>query len=175
MRWLRTAVLTATAATLAGCGSEEDRIPLVTVSGKITQDGKPLSNAKVEFVPEAGNPYNTPGVDVTGSEGNYQLRFKTRTGVSAGKYRVVVTPEIALPAEVKIPDEFKDDPIMAQMSLGIGVPGAKKPGGKAAPEPVRWDLTAEVEAGKSSQEVDFDVKKADARPAGGQAGKRRRG
>lgn len=145
---------------LAGCGTEEDRYPLVRVTGVVTRNGKPLPGARVSFIPAAGNKYSTPGVDESGPEGNYMIKFKGRNGVAAGKYNVVVTPAVELPGNAKIPEAFKDDPIQAQMSLGIGVPGMEKKAAAAAAkkEPVKQEFDAEIEEGASSKQLDFDVK-----------------
>ena len=159
MKCVRTAALAALTV-LAGCGSDEDRIPLVRVTGTITRNSKPMANAKVSFIPDVGNKYSTPSVNETGPEGNYMLRFKGRTGVSAGKYKVVVTPAIDLPAGAKIPEAFKDDPVMAQMALGIGVgPDNGKVAGVAKKkEPTKSEFDAQIEEKDSSREFDFDVK-----------------
>ena len=159
MKCVRTAALAALTV-LAGCGSDEDRIPLVRVTGTITRNSKPMANARVSFIPDVGNKYSTPAVDETGPEGNYMLRFKGRTGVSAGKYKVVVTPAIDLPANAKIPEAFKDDPVMAQMALGIGVgPDNGKVAGVAKKkEPTKSEWDAQIDEKDSSKELDFDVK-----------------
>ena len=140
---------------LIGCGSDEDSVPLVPVKGTITRNGKPLADAKVSFVPDSTNKFSTPGVDQTGPEGTYLIKWKTRSGLSPGKYKVIVTPGIALPAGMKTPEEFKDDPMMAQMAAGIGVPGAKPKVAEVAPA----EFPAEVDA-KTGQ-YDFDVKASD--------------
>ena len=61
MKCVRIAALTALTF-LAGCGSEDDHIPLIRVTGVITRNAKPLPNAKVSFMPDAGNKYSTPAV-----------------------------------------------------------------------------------------------------------------
>ncbi|SIO30304.1 hypothetical protein SAMN05444166_3623 [Singulisphaera sp. GP187] len=101
---------------LAGCGTgdETDSYRLVPVSGHVTLDGKPLEGAKVLFTPSEANRPNTPGVDVTGQEGNYQLMYRGRSGVAPGSYQVFVAKTVD-PAALKISDEFKDDPVLAAM------------------------------------------------------------
>lgn len=140
---------------LIGCGSEDDSVTLVPVKGTISRNGKPLAEAKVSFIPDTTNKVSTPGVDQTGPEGTYMIKFKNRSGLSPGKYKVVVTPAIALPSGMKVPDEFKDDPMMAQMAAGIGVPGAKPKVADVAPA----EFTAEVDS-KGGQ-FDYDVKASD--------------
>lgn len=145
----------------AGCGSEEDRYNLVRVRGTVTRNGKPLPNAKVSFLPADRNNPSTPGVDETGPEGNYMLKFKHRTGVAPGTYKVVVTPAVELPGAAPIPEEFANDPIQAQMALGIGVPGAEP----KRKEVIKNEFDATVDE-KGDGVFDFDVK-ASTKPAGG--------
>lgn len=140
---------------LAGCGSEEDRIPLLPVSGTITENNKPMANATITFIPAPENEYSTPGVDATGPEGNYKIRFKNRSGLAAGKYRVVVEPGVELPGGGDVPEEFQDDPYMAQMSTGV-IPGQKKQGAEA--KAVKNEFEAEVS--EENDIFDFDVKTA---------------
>jgi hypothetical protein len=159
MSWMRTVVpLALVAVGLAGCGSEEDRISLVPVKGTITKNGKPLAGATVSFLPDPGNKFNTPGLDSTGPEGTYMIRFKNRSGLSPGKYKVLVTPPVNMPGG-KVPDAFKDDPVMAQMAVGVGVPGAEPK--KQAEEKAEF----EAEVGEKPDVFDFDVKAKNATPA----------
>ena len=137
----------------AGCGSEEDHYKLVRVTGTVTRNGKPLANANVSFLPAASNSPTTPGVDETGPEGNYLLKFRNRTGIAPGSYKVVITPPVELPGGAPIPEAFKDDPIQAQMAMGIGVPGAEP----KKKEIIKNEFQAEVTADQK-EPFDFDVK-----------------
>src|SRR5688572_9652213 len=149
MRWLRMLAVLAPIG-LVGCGgTEEDWIKLVPVSGKVTKNGKPMANADVSFVPGAGNPESTPGVARTGPEGEYSLMFKGRTGVAAGKYNVTITPAFEIPADAKVPEAFKKDPIMFQFAREAR-PDYKKPGTKGSKEEVLKNaFEAEVPDGSS--------------------------
>jgi hypothetical protein len=149
MRWIRTAVPLALAG-LIGCGSDDDGAgaTLVPVSGTITRNNKPLADASVSFIPDAANKPSTPGTDSTGPDGNYKLRYKSRSGIAPGKYKVVVTPAIETPGAGKVPDAFKDDPYMAQMATGVGVPGARK----------ETAIAKDVAGAKSEFEADVDAK-----------------
>lgn len=147
-------LLLGTLAALSGCKSEEDRIPLLPVSGTVTQNGKPMANATVSFIPAEGNTHSTPGVDATGPEGNYKIRYKNRMGLSAGKYRVVIEPSLEVD-QANTPPEFADDPYMAQMSRGH-VPGEKRTGAEA--KLIKNEFEAEVS--ESNDVFDFDVKTA---------------
>jgi hypothetical protein len=148
-------------AVLAGCGgSEEDQIELVKVSGTITKHGKPLAGAMVSFIPGAGNKESTLGSDQTGPDGDYLLKFKGRTGVAAGKYKVIVEPGVELPPGTTVAPELQKDPMMmkrmlrarAGVGLGRGRPTDIKQAG------AKSEFEAEVDAGAVSVTLDFDVK-----------------
>jgi len=144
---------------LTGCGTDEDHIKLVRVTGTITQNGKPLAGADVSFVPDTGNKDTTPGVDQSGPEGGYMVRYKGRNGVAPGKYKVIVTPPDAT-AEGQVPEKFKNDPMMfkiMQQSRGPKTDGGQKKAG------VKSEFDAEVS--ETNKELDFDVKTSS--PAGG--------
>jgi hypothetical protein len=44
--------------------------------------------------------------------------YRHRTGVSPGKYKVTFTPAL-VDESAKVSEEFKDDPLMGQMALGV--------------------------------------------------------
>jgi len=152
MRWVRTVASLALAG-LVGCGSDEDNIKLVRVTGKITQNGKPLPGADVSFVPQSGNKDSTPAVDQTGPEGNYMVRFKGRTGVAPGKYQVIVTPADEAAAS-QVPEKFKGDPMMFNIMKDAQSGGRK--GGAAKKSAAKSEFPAEVP--DKDVELDFDVK-----------------
>ena len=140
----------------AGCGSEESRVKLVPVSGKVTLNGKPLANATVTYMPDKSNAYSTPATDSTGPEGNYMMMWKNRKGISPGKYTVIVTPAAADPTNDPRYASFKDDPYMAQVSAaasaGNGIPGS----GKGTSDLTKNEFSVEV--GDQPEEFDFDAK-----------------
>jgi hypothetical protein len=136
---------------VVGCG--ESGPSLVPVSGVVTLNGKPLEGAVVSFLPDSSNQQGQPGEDLTGPSGNYKAMTRGRSGLVPGKYRVVVSKSLVDPS--KIPDAFKDDPFMAQLS-------ADGPAGKAAK---KKDSSKDKIEGKFSRDVppeggqlDFDVK-----------------
>jgi len=157
MRWVRTvAILTMSG--LVGCGSDEDKIKLVRVTGTVTQNGKPMADADVSFVPQAGNKDTTPGVDRTGPEGTYLVKFKGRSGVAVGKYKVMITPAFKLPAEA---EKFKEDPMMFKI-MQDARGGAEKRGGSAAKKAgAKSEFDADVPDAASAI-LDFDVKETSA-------------
>jgi hypothetical protein len=72
---------------LAGCGP---RMPtLAAVEGAVTLDGKPLGNAMVIFVPDAGG---RPATAQTTESGRYRLIYGTRAaGATLGRHRVSIS------------------------------------------------------------------------------------
>jgi len=106
------AAAVAAAGLLVGCGESGPK--LVPVSGTVTLNGKPLEGASIAFQPTSQD--GIPAGDVTGPDGNYKAITKGRSGVMPGKYKVVVTKSLIDPAKIR--PEFKDDPSMAQLSLG---------------------------------------------------------
>jgi hypothetical protein len=93
---------------LIGCGGDERK--LVPVSGTVTINGKPLRDAVITFLPADSNKGALPGEDISGPEGNYKAMTRGRTGLAAGKYKVVVTRSAVETS--KVPAAFKDDPYM---------------------------------------------------------------
>jgi hypothetical protein len=72
---------------LAGCGSPDG----VTVTGRVTLDGRPLPNAEVTFHP-LGDTKGLGGSAVTDADGRYELvSARVNKGVAPGEYRVVVS------------------------------------------------------------------------------------
>lgn len=82
----------------------------------MTLNGKPLEGAVVTFEPDASVKDGIPANDVTGPDGNYRAFTKGRVGIMPGKYHVLVTKSLIDTAKIR--PEFKDDPFMAQLSLG---------------------------------------------------------
>ena len=162
MKWLRTVVPMVLAGVVGCGGSEEDSFTLVPVKGTITRNGKALAGAKVSFVPDQGNKQSTPGVDETGPEGNYMLKFKNRTGIAPGKYKMIITPGVVMPSGAKVPEEFKDDPMMAEMAAGIGTghTASKSAAAKKAAEQPDPPSEYNVEVGPKGDVIDQDIKAA---------------
>ncbi|MFK7777647.1 MAG: carboxypeptidase-like regulatory domain-containing protein [Gimesia sp.] len=74
---------------LTACGGGGSDTPdLGQVTGKITLDGAPLSDASVTFMPENVR----SSAATTDSEGNYELIYiRDEKGASIGKHKVVVS------------------------------------------------------------------------------------
>ena len=83
---LRTSLLVACSLTLAGCGGN-----LVTVKGKVTLDGEPLSGATVSFVPAEGSDKLGTPVGLTDESGIFYLTTREQfDGAVPGEYRVCI-------------------------------------------------------------------------------------
>lgn len=138
---------------LFGCGSgdETDSFTLVPVSGTVTHNGKPLEGATLTFTPDPSNAQQTPGGDTTGPTGNYKAMYRGRSGLAAGKYRVLVSKTI-LSAGMSAAPEGGDD-YMNQVASASATQGKK--GANVIME-IKDDVAREVPPGGG--EVDIDVK-----------------
>jgi hypothetical protein len=92
---------------LAGCGDGLKRVP---VQGKLTNQGQPLGNATVQFIP-VGSTKGEGGIGVSDNDGNFTLIGSRRgdKGVVPGEYKIRVSRLIArdgtpLPADAKQAD-----------------------------------------------------------------------
>jgi hypothetical protein len=83
---------------LSGCGSAR----MGRVKGRVTFNGKPVSQAMLTFSPAAGESVKEPGKPATGisdEEGNYDLStFRNHDGALVGKHNVTVTLDDTNPA-----------------------------------------------------------------------------
>ncbi|MCY2996283.1 MAG: carboxypeptidase-like regulatory domain-containing protein [Planctomycetota bacterium] len=83
-----------TAVLLNGCGSGD--LQLSSVSGTVTLDDRPLSDATVEFQPDSGS----FSEGVTDSSGNYTLRYNAKKkGALPGKHQVRITHSTRVDAQ----------------------------------------------------------------------------
>lgn len=75
--------------TIVGCGdAPSDQPDLGTVTGKITMNGKPLSDVMVVFSPESGR----SSMGLTDAEGNYELEYVGDTmGAKVGQHKISIT------------------------------------------------------------------------------------
>ncbi len=145
-------------ASFVGCGSgdETESIKLVPVTGVVSLNGKPVEGASVTFTPNAGSKPNTPGSDMSGPEGTYKLMYRGRSGVTPGKYKVTVSKTFE-PADAKVPEEFKDDPVLAAMEKQKALQRQQiKQGKKAVSTSVEESFEREVS--ERGEVFDFDLK-----------------
>jgi hypothetical protein len=149
-------VVLAAVSVLPGCGGGPKLVP---ISGTVTLNGKPFKDAEILFVPDPSNTVGLPGNDRTGPEGNYKAMTEGRSGLVPGKYKVVVS-RVTFDTS-RIPSEFKDDPVMAQIVLQ----GPDQRGDLRPPASKTASGTANEIKGEFEREVptdggilDFDVK-----------------
>ena len=76
---------------LSGCGSDTETVELGVVTGVVTDNGAPVSNAIVEFFPDDGR----TSVGGTNAEGVYSLKYNDEAGAVVGPCRVQITPGAA--------------------------------------------------------------------------------
>lgn len=77
----------------AGCGGAASSMPakLVPVTGTITLDDMPLTNAAISFIP-AADKQGVGAFGATDGSGKYDLKWHgAGDGVAPGKYKVVVS------------------------------------------------------------------------------------
>jgi len=142
------------AAGLSGCGGGPK---LVSVSGTVLLNGKPFKDADIVFIPDSSNKNGMAGADKTGPEGNYTAMTSGRLGLVPGKYKVVVS-RVTLLDTGKVPREFKDDPIMAQLVLegpNAGTENTPPPKKNLSTE-IKGEVEREIPPQGGTQ--DFDVK-----------------
>lgn len=104
---------------LVGCGGRRDTPALGEVTGKVTLDGQPLANAKVEFIPASGR----PSFGESGADGSYRLEYTANyTGAVVGQHTVKIrTGGYSDAGEVpeKLPARYHDQSeLQADVKLG---------------------------------------------------------
>lgn len=95
MKQAMLSVLVLVAAT--GCGGGGESYDFAPVSGTVTLDGDPLSNATVTFQPTGKDAKTGPGsYGKTDAQGKYTLKVTTTgdKGAVVGKHRVLITRDI---------------------------------------------------------------------------------
>jgi len=79
------------AVALTGCGSD-DGLPLATVTGQVTIDGKPVAGAGVQMIAEGPN--GSVAYGMTDSEGHYEMAFgASRRGAIVGRNKVILNSD----------------------------------------------------------------------------------
>lgn len=95
-----------------GCSSSNvELLPTYQVSGKVTHEAKPLSNAIVTFHPDAKGLVEGNPSAITDNEGRYELStFEQGDGAPQGKYKVTIYwPESVPPGGLKGGADFPPD------------------------------------------------------------------
>jgi hypothetical protein len=100
MRLLTAAVLVTVATALVGCGGNKPK--LVSVTGKVTQKGQPVTGGSVWFHPETSDPNATE--KMSGQlqiDGTFTAKtFPHGDGVPPGRYKVTLSRDLAARAGV---------------------------------------------------------------------------
>ncbi|MDR0521247.1 MAG: hypothetical protein LBH00_05270 [Planctomycetaceae bacterium] len=94
MKALTTITLLIVTLTLNGCGDTsrpKDLPKLYPCTITITQEGKPLIGATVEFIPADAANAKFRAVSTTGEDGSVNMSTYGFAGAPAGKYKVIVT------------------------------------------------------------------------------------
>lgn len=143
-------ILGATAA--SGCSG--DGPTLVTITGKVTEAGKPVEGAAVMFMPTLSGKDAQPAQDTTGSDGSYKLTTGDRTGVVPGQYLVTIIKPLPGSASASASTGTADDPFMATMA-----PGTPK-GKKAETGPQQFTFEREVPSQGEALDFELEGKKA---------------
>jgi hypothetical protein len=75
---------------LTGCGSADEALATVPVSGRITLNSIPLCGAQVVFIPLHGAGGALSAAGSTDQNGEYTLTAATYSGVVPGDYKVLI-------------------------------------------------------------------------------------
>lgn len=149
---LAAAVALATSA--SGCG--ESGPSLVSVSGEVTYEGKPLEEAAISFLPDLSNEQARPGEAITDQQGKFKALTNGRTGLVPGRYKVVVAKSLIDPAtsDASAGAQHQDDPYMLQLMATLPDGSSrKKKGGK----PDRIDAQFDRDVPAEGAEINLDV------------------
>ncbi|WP_131818485.1 carboxypeptidase-like regulatory domain-containing protein [Planctopirus hydrillae] len=123
------------AITISGCGTSDTPV-LAPVSGKVTREGEPVSDAMVIFTPAKGSASS----GTTDSQGRFELRyFDGQVGAAVGSHRVKVTtgnpgkplqpgdpprPMLEPPEDILMPEAFEVR--VGENSFQLPLPPKKK-------------------------------------------------
>ncbi len=117
---------------LAGCGGP----PRAKLQGKVTLDGKPITNGLMDFLPEGGNG-QTAGTSIV--QGAYSLEL------APGKYQVKITSAVVVGREKAY--DTPDSPIIEKVENNV-----------PAKYNTKTELSVELTAGDNSK--DFELQGA---------------
>lgn len=153
---------------VAGCGGPV----LYSVTGKVTKGGQSLAGVSIAFVPDPGNPIQTPGSGMTDDSGAYTAVGGEGGGLAPGKYMVGVTKwkgtleSSAKPSEVPTADPYQA--ALAGGAMSDPAPGARRKAKAASQPPAPVEARFPVEITTEKHQFDFDIDKAtppDGKPA----------
>ena len=144
----------ALAVCVAGCGGSDSN--LVTVTGTINLNGKPLSDAEVSFVPDPPDKDHQGATDITGPQGNYKLKSGEAFGIQPGRYTVYVRK--AGEASSEASRLHPNDPFMAQLSTAPpNLPGFKSRNARKETDAIE-EKFLDRDVSRDGGVIDFDIK-----------------
>lgn len=138
------------AASMSGCGESGPK--LVPVKGTVMFEGKPLEEAAISFLPSDPGSESRPGEAITDQQGTYKALTMGRTGLTPGRYKVIVTKSLVNP-EKATGEQFQDDPFMAQLTMTPPEGGPRKKKSK----PDRIDAQFERDVPLEGTDINLDV------------------
>ena len=137
-----------------GCGPGGPE--LGTVTGKVTLDGKPVTNGLVTFVPVAKG---GASIGKTDANGQYELLFVDRKGALLGQHKVTVTTVQEAAAVTLM---RSDSPEYMKQAASATDKSAYNSAKVVEPIPARYntntELTKEVKSGANV--IDLELKSA---------------
>lgn len=150
---IRTAICMVALFSVAGCGGPAFKLQPVT--GKVTLDGKPISDATINFTPSGAGAAAMGRTDANGVYTLMDSRGEGAPGAEQGEYKVAVLwykpSGKDLSQQTGAGEEKKDDRAAHTTVQG---PAAQLPTSYLNPE--TSGLTASVKAGPNT--IDFDLK-----------------
>jgi len=137
---------------VVGCGPGGPE--LGTVTGKVTLDGRPVTNGLVTFTPQAKG---GASVGKTDASGQYELLCLDRKGALIGQHKVTVT---TLQEAAAVTEMRSDSPEYAKQAASATDQSAYDSAKVVEPIPARYntntELTKEVKSG--SNVIDLELK-----------------
>ena len=128
-----------------GCGSGS---ATGKVTGTVTMDGKPLSNARVTFTPLGGG---RTAMGKTDGEGKYELYILADPGAEVGNHKVSITTIQNAGIAETMEEASADDAGYEEQAMNSGDYSEATPQEEAIPAKYNTEseLTAEVKSGKN--------------------------
>jgi hypothetical protein len=142
----RFCLLSAALLFIAGCGNG-----LTPITGNVTMDGKPLTNAIVTFFPVEGG---TAATGKTDDKGSYKLIGVLGEGLKPGSYKVSVTTVETTVAESSEID--MNSPEYLAMSSGVGMESVKSSAPKE-PIPAKYNTSTEIVKQITNETAQIDL------------------
>lgn len=95
IEFVRVCTLMVVLSVAVGCGAKKPK--LVEVTGKVLQNGQPVTAGSIWFHPDVGNPWTGEKSScLLQLDGSFAMRtYPYGDGVPPGKYKVTLLPELA--------------------------------------------------------------------------------